>query len=105
MIGNLRTRLGVYVPQTTPDELGGVQRTWVLYGQVWAHIKPNTASERAENGRAAIIKTYRITIRWQRDFPERARLLWDERTLRVLTASDPDNRSERLHLICEEEEQ
>ncbi len=105
MIGNLRTRLGIYVPQSTPDDFGGVQTTWVLYGAAWAHIKPSTATERAENGRAALTKTYLVTIRWQRDFPERARLLWDERSLRVLTASDPDLRRERLHLICEEEEQ
>lgn len=105
MIGNLRTRLGIYVPQTTPDEFGGVQTSWVLSAQAWAHIKPNTAVERSENGRVAITKTYLVTLRWQRDFPERARLLWEERTLRVLTASDPDLRRERLHLICEEEEQ
>ena len=105
MIGNLRTRLGIYIPQSTPDDFGGVQKTWVLFGQAWAHIKPRTLSERAENGRAAITKTYLVTIRWQRDFPERTRLLWDERTLRVLTACDPDNRRERLHLICEEEQQ
>jgi len=105
MIGNLRTRIGIYVPQTKPDEFGGVQTNWVLSGQAWAHIKPNTTTERTENGRATITKTYLVTIRWQRDFPERARLLWEERTLRVLTASDPDLRRERLHLICEEEEQ
>ena len=105
MIGNLRTRVGIYVPQTTPDELGGVQTSWILYGAAWAHIKAQTTQERLENGRAAITKTYRVTIRWQRNFPERVRLLWDDVTLRVLTASDPDLRRERLHLICEEEEQ
>lgn len=105
MIGDLRTRLGIYVQNTTPDGFGGVQTTWILHGAAWAHIKPNTATEHAENGRTAITKTYLVTIRWQRDFPERARLLWGERTLRVLTASDPDLRRERLHLICEEEEQ
>ncbi len=105
MIGHLRTRLGIYIPQATPDEFGGVQTSWVLFGQVWAHIKPKILSQRAESGRAAITQTYLVTIRWQRDFPERARLLWDERTLRVLTASDPDNRRERLHLVCEEEQQ
>ena len=105
MIGNLRTRIGLYVPQATPDDLGGVQTNWVLYGQAWAHVRAHNVQERAENGRAAITKTYRITIRWQRDFPERVRLMWDDKTLRVLSASDPDLRRERLHLICEEEEQ
>ncbi len=105
MIGRLRVRLGIYVPQTTPDEFGGVQTSWVLYGQAWAHIKPQTTQERLENGRTTITKIYLVTIRWQRNFPERARLLWDDITLRVLTSSDPDLRKERLHLICEEEQQ
>ena len=105
MIGQLRTKLGLYIPQTIPDAFGGAQTSWVLYGAAWAHIKPKTVTERAENGRAAITKTYLVTIRWQRDFPERVRLLWGEHTLRVLSASDPDMRRERLHLICEEEEQ
>ncbi len=105
MIGKLRTRVGIYIPQTSADDLGGVQTSWVLYGQAWAHIAPKIAHERTENGRAAITKTYLVIIRWQAGFPERARLLWSQMNLRVLSASDPDLRRERLHLICEEEEQ
>ena len=105
MIGNLRTRIGIYIPQTSPDNFGGVQTSWVLYGQAWAHIAPKVTRERSENGRAAITKTYLVIIRWQAGFPERARLLWGDITLRVLTSSDPDTRRERLHLICEEEQQ
>ncbi len=105
MIGNLRTRLGVYVPQTTPDDLGGVSTVWVLQAKVWAHIKPQSLSEGLENGRVQITRTYKVTIRWQKDFPERARLSWGDKILRVLSAADPDTRHERLHLICEEEEQ
>ena len=105
MIGNLRTRIGIYTANTTPDEFGGAQTTWVLHGQAWAHIAPKIARERLENGRAATTKTYLVTIRWQSGFPERARILWGSLTLRVLTSSDPDTRRERLHLICEEEEQ
>ncbi|MBL4870999.1 MAG: phage head closure protein [Robiginitomaculum sp.] len=105
MIGKLRTRIGIYSPQNSSDDLGGVQTIWVLYGQAWAHIAPKTTHERTENGRAAITKTYMVIIRWQAGFPERVRLLWGDTHLRVLSASDPDMRRERLHLICEEEEQ
>ena len=31
--------------------------------------------------------------------------MWKGRMLRVVAASDPDTRGERLHLICEEEAQ
>lgn len=103
MIGALRNRLGLYVPTVTPDDLGGASTSWTLHSQIWAHIEPRSSTERGENGRAAILQTYRITIRYRDDFPERARLLWRGKTLRVITASDPDMRKERLHLICEEE--
>jgi len=105
MIGDLRTRLGLYAPVTNADDMGGVTTAWVLQGQVWAQLSPKTSSERAQDGRAATLQTYKVVIRHRDDFPERARLLWGGRTLRVLTASDPDMRKERLHLICEEEQQ
>ncbi|MEE9347596.1 MAG: phage head closure protein [Robiginitomaculum sp.] len=105
MIGDLRTRLGIYAPQITPDALGGAQTSWVLSAQAWAHIKPHNSTDRGENGRAAVTQTYRVTIRHLDNFPERARLIWGDKILRVITASDPDMRRERLHLICEEEQQ
>jgi len=48
---------------------------------------------------------YQITSRYRADFPERLRFLWGTRTLRVIAQSDPDNRQERLHFMCEEEQQ
>ena len=105
MIGNLRTRLGLYVPQTTPDTMGGVQTSWVLQATLWAHVRPQTLNETTEQGRVRVIRSYKVTIRWRPNFPERARLIWGDRILNVLSASDPDERHERLHLVCEEEEQ
>lgn len=103
MIGELRTRLGLYAPQTVPDEMGGVATSWVLQTILWAHVAPQNLRETTEQGRTRIIRTYKLTIRWRRNFPERARLIWGDRPLTVLSASDPDLRHERLHLICEEE--
>lgn len=105
MIGRLRTRLGLYTASEAPDALGGVLTTWTLHAQVWGQVEPKTLTDKLENGRLSITQSYRVTIRHRDDFPERARLLWGERTLRIITASDPDMRRERLHLICEEEQQ
>lgn len=105
MIGQLRVRLGLYAPQETPDELGGSVTTWGFVNALWGAVKPKTLTERRENGRLSVTQTYQVTIRHRDDFPERARLMWGARILRVLSASDPDNRRERLHLICEEEQQ
>ena len=105
MIGDLRSRLGLYVPHDTPDELGGAQTKWSFLRAFWAHVEPKTHSETRENGRLAVTQSYKITMRYRADFPERARVIWGHRILRVIASSDPDNRQERLHLICEEEQQ
>jgi len=105
MIGDLRVRIGLYAPSTTPDELGGSVTTWVFVRSIWAAIQPRALTETRENGRLAVTQSYRVTIRFRKDFPERARFIWGDRILRVIAASDPDTRRERLHLICEEEKQ
>jgi len=51
-----------------------------------------------------VTQGYRVTMRYRADFPKEAKLIWGHRKLRVITHSDPDNRQERLHLICEEEQ-
>ena len=105
MIGRLNTRLGLYTASEQPDDLGGVTTQWSLASDLWAAITPRNTTERGQAGRAAVLQTYKVVIRHRDNFPERARLLWGDRTLRVIAASDPDNRRERLHLICEEEAQ
>lgn len=105
MIGQLRTRLGLYAPVETPDDHGGAKVTWAFQRLLWGAVEPKHYTERRENGRLAITQTYRVTIRYRPDFPERARLMWGSRLLRVIAASDPDTRGERLHLMCEEEQQ
>ncbi len=105
MIGQLRTRLGLYTPSEASDAMGGASVTWALKHVLWAAIEPRKLSERFENGRLSTTQSYRVTIRHRTDFPQRARLKWGEKMLRVIAASDPDTRGERLHLICEEEQQ
>lgn len=105
MIGNLRTRVGIYHAVTAPDDLGGAVTTWPLLKAVWADIKLQTPRETSRQGRSALTVNYRVVMRFIDNFPERARLMWGGHTLRVVAASDPDGRRERLNLMCEEERQ
>lgn len=105
MIGQLRHRLGLYIPSTTPDNAGGHSTNWMYYNECWADIQPRSGQESGDNGRLSVTQTYRVVIRFQEDFPERVRVIWGDKILRMITASDPDTRRERLHLICEEEVQ
>jgi len=81
---------------------GGTLTTWTFQKALWAGIKPKTLTERLENGKLSVTQSYLVAIRYLPTFPERARLMWKGRVLRVVAASDPDTRGERLHLICEE---
>lgn len=105
MIGKLRTRVGIYKAQTAPDGFGGSVTTWPFWALAWAEIRMLAPKQAYDNGRAEITAHYRIIIRYREGFPERARVIWGDRTLRVITFSDPDMRRERLHLVCEEEQQ
>lgn len=105
MIGQLRSRVGLYHAVVTPDALGGAQTTWQLHRAAWADIRPAAPRSAYEQGRETITMSYRAVIRFEDNFPKRVRMMWGDRILRVLAASDPDGRRERLHLICEEERQ
>lgn len=103
MIGALRHRIGLYAPSEVADDIGGTITRWTFQRAVWAAVEPRSISERVSEGRLSVTQTFRVTIRYRTDFPARARLVWKDRTLRVVAHSDPDMRGERLHLICEEE--
>ena len=102
MIGHLRHRLGLYAPSHIADDLGGTVTSWSFERAIWGAVEPKSISETKTDGRLAVTQTYRVTVRYMSDFPALARLIWRGRTLRVIAASDPDARGERLHLICEE---
>lgn len=102
MIAQLRHRIGLYTPSRVADDIGGTITSWHFQRAVWGRVEPKSISEARENGRLTTTQSYRVTLRYRADFPRLARLVWRDRTLRVLAASDPDARGERLHLICEE---
>lgn len=98
----MRHRVGLYVPSRIADDIGGTVESWAFERALWAAVEPRSLSEARSHGRLSVVQTFRITIRYRADFPRQARLVWRGRTLRVLAASDPDTRGERLHLVCEE---
>ena len=57
MIGDLRVRLGLYVPKDTPDDLGGVHIGWEFLRAFWAKVEPRNVSETRENGQVMVTQT------------------------------------------------
>lgn len=101
MRGLLRHRVGLYTPSETQDDIGVTVRAWSFERALWAGVEPLRVTETVENGRRVNRQTYRVTLRYRRDFPAQARLFWRGEQLRVLAWSDPDAKGERLHLVCE----
>ena len=97
----LRHRVGLYTPSETADDIGVTVRAWAFSRALWAGVEPLRVTETVEDGRRITRQTFRVTIRYQSDFPAQARLLWRGEHLRVLAWSDPDAKGERLHLVCE----
>ena len=104
-MGQLRTPIGVYTAEETPDGRGGFETRWIFHSRLWAHIEARLSREIDRNGRRTVTQNYQVTTRYCRDLPERIRVLWGDRILRVIAVSDPDARQERLHFMCEEEQQ
>ncbi len=105
MIGQLRTPIGLYRAEETPDGRGGFETRWIFHTRLWAHIEPRISREMDRNGRRTVTQAYQVVTRFYPNLPERLRILWGERILRVIAVSDPDARGSRLHFICEEEQQ
>ena len=100
MIAQLGERVGLYRSTSESDGQGGATHPWTFAFAAWAGVVP--VGERTDAHTRTRHRRYRFTLRYRTDLPEPARLVWKDRTFRVLAGSDPDLRGERLHLICEE---
>lgn len=61
--GFLNTRLVVQQPVETPDDQGGVVRTWTTFANVWAQVTPLNAKRNVEADSDGATQNYRIVLR------------------------------------------
>ena len=100
MIGLLRDKAEIRIPESEPDGQGGWRETGHRSVQVWLGMEPTGTATDPDTGRER--NRYRATLRHRTDISAPARLHWRGRVLNILSADDPDLRGERLHLICED---
>lgn len=78
--GQLRTRLVIQQPVATPDDQGGVVRTWTTFATVWAQVTPLPARREVQADADGATQRWRIVLRagfsltLQHRFGEGARL-------------------------------
>jgi SPP1 family predicted phage head-tail adaptor len=101
-IGALRHRAELQAPQDSPDDAGGLSRTYKTIGTVYAELRTLSGEaqfieQRAEQSLACIAR-----FRWRKDVTSDMRLVVRERTLRILACYDEDGRKRVLNCRCEE---
>lgn len=61
--GQLKTRLVLQQPVETPDDQGGVVRTWTTFATIWAQVTPLAARNSVKADSNGATQTYRIVMR------------------------------------------
>jgi SPP1 family predicted phage head-tail adaptor len=90
--GSLNTRLVVQQPVETPDDQGGVTRTWSTFATVWASVTPLSAKFGVEAEGTGATQTYRIVLRSSLGITTDHRLIDGARIYRVSAVRERQDR-------------
>jgi SPP1 family predicted phage head-tail adaptor len=101
-IGDLDQRLSLERPVDTPDDIGGVDRSWVHVDDLWAQVTPVSGREDFAAEREETALTHRVLVRWRPDVTGAMRLRVGSRILVIHAALDWDTRRRFMLLQCQE---
>jgi SPP1 family predicted phage head-tail adaptor len=97
-INRMRKRFIIEAPSDVPDGAGGVIRTWVEAGAVWASIEAIGGDFRFAAERAAQTITHRLSMRWRDDLSPLHKLRDGTRVYEIRSVHDAD--MERRFLVA-----
>lgn len=90
--GQLKTRLVVQQPIETPDDQGGVVRTWTAFATVWAQVTPLAARRDVEADADGATQGYRIVLRSHLSLTLQHRFSDGARIYRIAAIRESDDR-------------
>lgn len=90
--GQLKTRLVLQQPVETPDDQGGVARTWTSYGNAWAQVTPLAARNAVDADSDGATQSYRIVMRSNFSLSLQHRLVDGARIYAITAIRDGDDR-------------
>lgn len=90
--GQLKTRLVIQQPIETPDDQGGVVRTWTTFATVWAQMTPLGARRDVEADSDRVTQSYRIVLRSNLSLTLQHRFSDGARIYRIAAIRDRDDR-------------
>ena len=101
-IGELRHRVRLEAPGSTPDGAGGVATTWQLVAVVHAALRPVTGSERLLADGIEPRITGEIWLRYRDGVLPQMRFVVAERVFDIHAVIDPDERGRWLRCLVAE---
>lgn len=90
--GQLKTRLVIQQPVQTPDDQGGVVRSWTTFATVWAQVTPLTARRDTEADADGVTQSYRIVLRSHLSLTLQHRFSDGTRIYRIAAIRERDDR-------------
>lgn len=90
--GQLKTRLVLQQPVETPDDQGGVLRTWSTFATVWAQVTPLSARNSVEADSDGATQNYRIVMRGNFSLTLQHRLVDGTRIYTINAIRERDDR-------------
>lgn len=90
--GQLKTRLVIQQPVETPDDQGGVVRSWTTFATVWAQVTPLAARRDVEADADGVTQSYRIVLRSHLSLTLHHRFSDGARIYRIVAIRERDDR-------------
>jgi SPP1 family predicted phage head-tail adaptor len=102
-IGKLRHRLTLEAPVELADGAGGVARSWIPEGQIWAAIEPMGANDTVVADSRLGALSHRVTLRHRGDLTLNHRFRLGVRVFFIRALRDPDELGHFLECFVAEE--
>lgn len=100
-IGKMRHRITFQRQSGEKGGLGGYSDDWKDERIVWAQISPISGREYLSQVRETTV-SHKIYCRYHADITPAMRIKYKERTFRIVSVIDWDERHEGLTIMCEE---
>jgi len=97
----LRHRIGIHSPNIeSENSMGEKTLSWGVWANLFAFVEPMRGREYAESQKLRAETTYRVTIRYIVGLKPDMRILYNGRTLEIMSILDTGERHEQIEIIC-----
>lgn len=100
--GRLRHQVTLQSQDTAQDSYGDAVRSWVDLATVWAEVRPLSGRELWAAQQTQATTTHQVMTRYLAGVTSSCRVKYGSRVFAIDAVLNPDERNERLVLLCTE---